>query len=379
MSIQGYLDWQKSTRDIRAKGPTEIVSATQMRSYIAGTLINLQGKVEMPGGKYITIKPKMGSYTPAAFSHSKKRRTITQGDVLDEGNVRFCLQEKAKILDEFDIDFNDDNPEKYVDNADLIDKSFNEAIGTGMEQALFAKPDASMEGITGGPVDYPALSIPALFCPEYQGVPQGVSWGSTIGGISPTTWDNWRPAGVSTNSTNSDNAQIRYLSGSPFDENDGVYACMEKIWTRANFMQDLEGNTGHVKTAMGQMLFVTGELGTDKYRACCFARGEAYTRTDELGRYLFHGIPVRSAAIIDQTNLDFATSYASPYGKNNPAFWLLNANHAWIKFKSGHMWVESDPIKAGPELYNINAIWKHAFWQFFIPDDRRRCGVLVAA
>ena len=195
--------------------------------------------------------------------------------------------------------------------------------------------------------------------------------------LAPRALTDLAPQRVTVGTTAAD--CIRYTSGSPDDPNTGIYACLEKIWTRANFMKDLEGDPGHVATQLAKMIFVTGLFGADKWRASCFARGEAYTRTDQLGRYMFHGIPMRAAAIIDSLNLDFATSYASPYGSTNPAFWLINANHLWIKFKQGHQWVESDPISAGPELYNVKAVWRHAFWQCFIPDDRRRHGTLVAA
>lgn len=378
MSLQFALDNLKATREVRAKSPEDIVSATQRISYIAGTLINLTGNVEMPGGKFITITPKMGAFSPAAYSHQKKVRSLNQGDVLDQANIRFCLMEKCKVLDEIDIDFNEDNPEKFVDFTALLDSSFEEAIGEGMEQGLFRKPEANMEGTTQGAVDYPALSIPTLYCPEHQGVPQigGAGYGLVVGGMNPTTWTNWRPAGVGTTAAEC----IRYTRASPFDEKTGVWASLEAVYMRANFMKDLAGVGSHIAAAKAKMIWVTSLLGGDLWRQCCFARGEAYTKTDELtGMYTFHGIPMRTAPIIDELNLDYATNYTSAYGKDNPPFWLLNAKHCWTKFKKGWEWKEGEPLRAGTQQPNVSAVWRQAFFQTFIPDDRRRGGVLVAS
>lgn len=375
-TVSAFSNFLTLTRDNKLRKADTILNDVARNSYSMGQLLVGKGVGEVVrGGKFITERIRLtsagnfGPYTPG------QTRNPSRGSTIQTLNMPWRFYENNHPFTDAEVELNaGDDFASYSSFKTSVKQELELDHYEGLEDTLWALPNAAdMEtGSTGTGTAVPgaAYSIPALIT-EDGSVPIGTGTFTTIHGLSPTTYTNWKNH-VSTYGTDlADNAT-------------GLFAAFDQMLSKLDF-QPPPGSKFFEKSSAGQdVVCFTNTDGQNTFSRLLRGMNDqsrAGPQDPSYGMPQFKGIPIQRISALDTALLEqnpIGTLTTAVYPAGRPRFFFVNKKYLFPVFHGKHFMEETPPINGGVTQRDTDTLFKVS-WFNTICRSRKRHGIIRPA
>lgn len=347
--LDRYVDFAAATRQKLFSSPDELVSqASKYRTTLYRDMVKGLTQDKMLQGGTEIIDYVQLSYT-SSYGHFNPTQTFTYtaSDSLTAIKVPWRFAKAYSVVSEWEIDFQTGGEEvvfKRVKRAK--DAELQLSFFEGQEDDLWATPKlATMESATalGDNVGDP-YSL-RCFITDDGGAPSSTNGGvtgsnwTTVMGVSPTTYPNWKNAYATFDNTSTTTRKADDI---------GVVSAMDDCWLSINWEAPQDMSAYMTDTKTNKLKIVCNKPSYKMLVQLATAKNNVLTPRNDLGHIMgigpvYHGIPIKYVAKLDDVDFDDGGSHvngvanaADGSGKLGYRWRFINFNHIRPIYHSKH-------------------------------------------
>lgn len=320
-------------------------------------------------GKFITERIKLGNQN--RFRNYKPGEKRTPGRVTTVANVswawRFYTNDFPYTDAEILLNTGADKATAFKGFKRSMMQELTTDHVNGQETILWNLPDfAQMEDLqlVGGQ----AYSIPTFITETPQLAPGwSAAGGTTVGGVSPTTWSSW------------DNQRRSYNSADPYG-NGGIVSAFDQMdldlqWEATPNFQEYSENDD-----LQRLMIFTTKAGRAMYSNALRLANDhtrAGTQDPSYGSPVWQGRPVMFSDVLSEAPLEQngGALQNTPYPVDRPRFYFINGQYLYPIWHRQRWQQISDPKDGGVERPDTEVVFMTS-WYNLICTSRRRQGII---
>lgn len=300
----------QNMRTARASGYSEIRNLVQRQATLAGYFM---AREEMDA----TVKgsPEEWSLLTQATGTTQRRNpkdplVISRDHKALRAKVALRIFATPLPMVEWEHDMAEVDENRF---ASLVESEFAAQVTDHINEIddnLLAPPDTEMENTAAQ--DAPMHSLPTLLCPDTNGLPSGFT---TIMGVAPSSVPNskWRPV-------------VRKYSDA-FDVDAGAVEALCAAFDRVKFdriARSMAARAAQRETTPAECGIISGYAGKSLIRRYNARNNDQHGLELAKDGSTIRGIPLVCVSEMDNKNLDYRSSYTTPYPTDEPVFFLPN-------------------------------------------------------
>lgn len=377
-TVSAFSNFLNLTRDNRLKTPEKIINDVARNAYAMGQMLMGKGTGEIVrGGKHISARIRLtsagnfGAYTPG------QQRNPSRGTSIQTISIPWRFYENNYPFTDAEVELNaGDDFASYCSFRDSTKMDLETDHYEGLEDALWTLPHvANMEtGSTStGTAATPgaAYSIPTLITEDGL-VPKGTGTFTTVHGLSPSTFSNWRN-------------QVSTYGTDPAHPTTGIFAAFDQMLAKLDFQPPPGSGKYEKGTNTGSdILCFTNTDGQNIFSGLLRSSNDqtrAGPQDPSYGMPQFKGIPIQRISALDTALLEqnpIGTLTTAVYPAGRPRFFFINKKYLFPVFHGKHFMEETAPISGGVLQRDTMTMFKVS-WFNLACLSRKRQGIITPA
>ncbi len=327
------------------------------------------------GGTGVEDLAILGTGGNARYYRPSEVRTPTNGEGTAKYSYYFRFWENDKSYNEQQIKANGTGLGGFKKFEKIL---MTQGITDHMnfaETQFWNAPDANlMESSSPSDQKGAVYSIPTLISESANTLPvsnstSGSSAFTTIGNISPVTYNQWQ------------NQRETYDSANLEDSSNGLFAAFDKMVLDIEF-DAVPGYNAYMESdQLAKLAIFTNKDGRTRYQGLIRDRNadlRSGPQDPAYGSPVFNGVPIEYVSQMDASKLNPADNFVTAYPTGKARYFFCNFNYLHFIFQEDDFFTEEEPISGGVQQRDTMTVFWHSSGNL-ICTSRRRQGIVYPA